>query len=103
MIFHHFAERNTARLNAPIFPIGEDQRFDWQIFEGLRERLTGKKGSDPSARLALPKSSPSASRAIGVSKNSQLPFKKALKPWGCKAILSSSKLWVTRHKKLSKN
>lgn len=53
VIFHHFAVRNTARLNAPVFPIGEDQRFDWQIFEGLRERLTGKKGSDPSARLAL--------------------------------------------------
>ena len=53
VIFHHFAVRNTARLNAPIFPIGPDQRFDWQIFEGLRGRLTGKKGSDPSARLAL--------------------------------------------------
>ncbi|WP_407538264.1 molybdopterin-dependent oxidoreductase [Deinococcus radiomollis] len=53
VIFHHFAVRNTARLNAPIFPIGADQRFDWQIFEGLRERLTGKKGSDPAARLAL--------------------------------------------------
>ena len=53
VIFHHFAVRNTARLNAPIFPIAEDQRFDWQIFEGLRERLTGKKGEGPSARLAL--------------------------------------------------
>ena len=53
VIFHHFAVRNTARLNAPVFPIGPDQRFDWQIFEGLRERLTGKKGSEPSARLAL--------------------------------------------------
>ncbi len=53
VIFHHFAVRNTARLNAPVFPIAEDQRFDWQIFEGLRERLTGKKGSDPSERLAL--------------------------------------------------
>ena len=53
VVFHHFAVRNTARLNAPIFPIAEDQRYDWQIFEGLRERLTGKKGSDPSARLAL--------------------------------------------------
>ena len=53
VIFHHFAVRNTARLNAPVFPIGPDQRFDWQIFEGLRERLTGKKGSDPSARLGL--------------------------------------------------
>ncbi|GGJ87497.1 molybdopterin-dependent oxidoreductase [Deinococcus aquiradiocola] len=52
-IFHHFAVRNTARLNAPIFPIDEGQRFDWQIFEGLRERLTGKKGSDPASRLAL--------------------------------------------------
>lgn len=53
VIFHHFAVRNTARLNAPIFPVGPDQRFDWQIFEGLRERLTGTRGSDPAARLAL--------------------------------------------------
>jgi len=53
VIFHHFAVRNTARLNLPVFPIGEDQRYDWQIFGGLRERLTGAKGSDPSARLAL--------------------------------------------------
>ncbi len=53
VIFHHFAVRNTARLNLPIFAIGEDQRYDWQIFGELRERLTGAKGSDPSARLAL--------------------------------------------------
>ncbi|ULH15181.1 molybdopterin oxidoreductase family protein [Deinococcus sp. KNUC1210] len=53
VIFHHFAVRNTARLNPAIFPVGADQRFDWQIFGGLRERLTGARGSDPAARLAL--------------------------------------------------
>ncbi|WP_424949961.1 molybdopterin-dependent oxidoreductase [Deinococcus sp.] len=53
VIFHHFAVRNTARLNTPIFPVTDEQRFDWQIFEGLRERLTGAQGSDPAARLAL--------------------------------------------------
>ena len=41
VIFHHFAVRNTARISDPIFPIGEHQRFDFQIFEGLRQRLSG--------------------------------------------------------------
>jgi anaerobic selenocysteine-containing dehydrogenase len=50
-IFHHFAVRNTARYNEPIFPIGPEQRFDWQIFEGLRERLTGKAGTNPRERI----------------------------------------------------
>ncbi|WP_425146220.1 molybdopterin-dependent oxidoreductase [Deinococcus sp.] len=53
VVFHHFAVRNTARLNPAIFDIGPDQRYDWQIFGGLRERLTGARGKDPSARLAL--------------------------------------------------
>ncbi|MFC4455023.1 molybdopterin-dependent oxidoreductase [Deinococcus sonorensis] len=53
VIFHHFAVRNTARINDPLLPIGPEQRYDWQIFEGLRERLSGEKGKDPAARLDL--------------------------------------------------
>ena len=53
VIFHHFAVRNTARISDPIFPIADDQRYDYQIFEGLRERLSGEKGSTPDERLEL--------------------------------------------------
>lgn len=53
VIFHHFAVRNTARYNLPVFPIAPCQRFDHQIFMGLAERLGGKAGSLPEARLDL--------------------------------------------------
>jgi anaerobic selenocysteine-containing dehydrogenase len=53
VIFHHFAVRNTARYSEPLFPIGPEQRFDWQIFEGLRERMNGKPGKTPRERLDL--------------------------------------------------
>ncbi len=52
-IFHHFAVRNTARYNAPVFPVTPEQRFDHQIFMGLTERLGGKAGSGPDERLDL--------------------------------------------------
>ena len=52
VVFHQFAVRNTARLNPAIFEIGPDQRFDYQIFGGLRQRLSGAGGSDPATRLA---------------------------------------------------
>ncbi|UBV44853.1 molybdopterin-dependent oxidoreductase (plasmid) [Deinococcus taeanensis] len=51
VIFHHFAVRTTARLNAPVFPITPQQRFDHQIFSGLTERLTGRALAAPAARL----------------------------------------------------
>lgn len=53
VVFHHFAVRNTARISDPIFPIGGHQRYDWQIFEGLRQRLSGEKGTAPDERLEL--------------------------------------------------
>ena len=53
VIFHHFAVRNTARYNEPVFAIEPDQRFDWQIFEALRLRLTGTSGKRPAERLEL--------------------------------------------------
>lgn len=53
VIFHHFAVRNTARYNSALFPISAEQRYDHQILGGLTERLTGKSGSAPTARLDL--------------------------------------------------
>ncbi|GGO25439.1 molybdopterin-dependent oxidoreductase [Deinococcus humi] len=51
--FHLLAVQNTARYSLPVFPIAEDQRFDFQIFMGLTERLTGKAGSTPEQKLNL--------------------------------------------------
>jgi anaerobic selenocysteine-containing dehydrogenase len=53
VIFHHFAVRNTARYSEALVEIGPQQRYDWQIFEALRERLSGKPGKNPSERLEL--------------------------------------------------
>ena len=41
VVFHPFAVRNTARINEPLFDDREDQRYDWQIFRGLSERIDG--------------------------------------------------------------
>ncbi len=51
VIFHHFAVRNTARVNAPVFELADEQRFDWQIFDALAQRLTGKALAPPRERL----------------------------------------------------
>jgi anaerobic selenocysteine-containing dehydrogenase len=53
VIFHHFGVRNTARYNEAVFAIEPGQRYDWQIFEALRERMTGKAGKSPTERLEL--------------------------------------------------
>jgi anaerobic selenocysteine-containing dehydrogenase len=53
VIFHHFAVRNTARYSDALFPIGSDQRYDYQIFEGLRLALTGKPSVHPRERLEM--------------------------------------------------
>ncbi len=51
VIFHHFAVRNTARYSDALFDIAPEQRYDWQIFEALRQRLTGRRGTAPRERL----------------------------------------------------
>jgi anaerobic selenocysteine-containing dehydrogenase len=53
VIFHHFAVRNTARYSEALYDIAADQRYDWQIFEALRERMTGATGKSPTERLDL--------------------------------------------------
>jgi len=51
VIFHHFAVRNTARYSEALYDITPEQRYDWQIFEALRVRMTGKTGKSPRERL----------------------------------------------------
>jgi anaerobic selenocysteine-containing dehydrogenase len=51
VIFHHFAVRNTARFSEPLFALDAEQRYDWQIFSALRERLAGKPATGPRERL----------------------------------------------------
>jgi anaerobic selenocysteine-containing dehydrogenase len=53
VIFHHFAVRNTARYSEALYDIAPEQRYDWQIFEALRDRMTGKRGKSPTERLEL--------------------------------------------------
>ncbi len=50
-IFHHFAVRNTARWNDPVFPIDAEQRYDWQIFEELSRRLGAAPSASPRERI----------------------------------------------------
>jgi anaerobic selenocysteine-containing dehydrogenase len=40
-VFNAFAVRNTARINNAIWARPEDERYDWEIFAGIGERLAG--------------------------------------------------------------
>jgi anaerobic selenocysteine-containing dehydrogenase len=51
VVFHHFAVRNTARMNRAVFEIDSTQRYDWQIFAELALRLRGKHLTHPDERL----------------------------------------------------
>jgi len=51
VVFHHFAVRNTARVNRAVFEIEPAQRYDWQIFSELALRLRGKSLAHPNERL----------------------------------------------------
>ncbi|WP_245585167.1 molybdopterin-dependent oxidoreductase [Solimonas flava] len=42
LIFHHFATRNSARYNAPLFAPPEGALHDWQIFVALGRRLRAR-------------------------------------------------------------
>lgn len=41
LTFHALAIRNTTRYSEPMFPKHPDMRYDWEIFEELRLRLSG--------------------------------------------------------------
>ena len=53
VIFHHFAVRNTARFSEPLYALDAEQRYDWQIFAGLRDRLSDKPALSPRERIDL--------------------------------------------------
>jgi anaerobic selenocysteine-containing dehydrogenase len=42
VIFNILAVRNTAKYSAPLFPIADGAKFDWEIFQELAHRLSGK-------------------------------------------------------------
>lgn len=44
LIFHHFAVRNTARFNTPLFEKPEGTMHDWEIFAALGERISAGLG-----------------------------------------------------------
>ncbi|MEO6588109.1 MAG: molybdopterin-dependent oxidoreductase [Pyrinomonadaceae bacterium] len=50
VIFNLFAVRNTAKYSAPLFPKDENAKYDWEIFQELAHRLSGK--SEPLNLLA---------------------------------------------------
>ncbi len=50
-VFHHFAVRNTARVNEPIAILDEDQRYDYQIFAALSQRLGASASPTPMQRI----------------------------------------------------
>lgn len=39
LVFHALAIRNTAKYSEPLFDKGPDGRYDWEIFDALRQRL----------------------------------------------------------------
>ncbi len=57
VIFNSFAVRNVAKYSAPLFAKAENAKYDWEIFQELINRLSGKdeplKPVPPEARLDL--------------------------------------------------
>ena len=51
--FHALAIRNTSRYSQPLFDKSPDARYDWEIFEGLRQRLEAGAAFDAAAAPAL--------------------------------------------------
>jgi len=42
IFFHTLAIRNTAKYSLPLFEKSDDQRYDWEIFQALTERISSK-------------------------------------------------------------
>lgn len=57
LVFHTFAVRNTAKYSEPLFPKAEGAKYDWEIFEELRNRMKQVDGErlpalrDPAEKL----------------------------------------------------
>ena len=50
--FHALAIRNTSRYAEPLFAKDPGARYDWEIFEGLRQRLEAGPAYDPATAPA---------------------------------------------------
>ena len=57
LLFNAFAVRNVARFNAAIWPRAEEERYDWEIFDGLCARIAAHRNREH-------KPLPSTARAI---------------------------------------
>ena len=53
IVFHIFAVRNTAKYSPPLFKRTADQRYDWEILQGIMDRLTGQKGNGLTPEIML--------------------------------------------------
>ncbi|MBL0124035.1 MAG: molybdopterin-dependent oxidoreductase [Betaproteobacteria bacterium] len=53
LIFNAFAVRNVTRYNEAIWARPEDERYDWEIFSGVGERLAAKLGREFAATPEL--------------------------------------------------
>ncbi|SDY67181.1 molybdopterin-dependent oxidoreductase [Hymenobacter psychrophilus] len=62
--FHALAIRNTSRYAEPLFEKDPEARYDWQIFEGLRQRLEAGPAYDPAT--AGPPEDPAAKIDLGL-------------------------------------
>ncbi|QKG57945.1 molybdopterin-dependent oxidoreductase [Hymenobacter sp. BRD128] len=62
--FHALAIRNTARYSEPLVEKTAEQRYDWEIFEGLRQRLETGDAYDPAT--AAPPENPEAKIDLGL-------------------------------------
>ena len=62
--FHALAVRNTSRYAEPLFDKGPTARYDWEIFEGLRQRLEAGPAYDPAT--VPPPQNPAAKIDLGL-------------------------------------
>ena len=62
--FHALAIRNTSRYSEPLFDKGPEARYDWEIFEGLRQRLEAGEAFD--AATAPAPENPEAKIDLGL-------------------------------------
>ena len=63
--FHALAIRNTSRYSEPLFAKGPDARYDWEIFEGLRQRLEAGEAYDAAVAAPAPEN-PEAKIDLGL-------------------------------------
>ena len=72
--FHNLAVRNTAKYSPPLFEIGEEQRYDWQIYQQLIKHLaTEDRPYNPSD----PRNSATASQMLAFALQNG-PYKMSL-------------------------